>query len=74
MIADVDHPTVGTLRLPAPPIGLSVDPPTIRRAPPLLGEHTAEVLGELGWKADAIAALAARGAARLSARVEEAAR
>ena len=29
-------------------------PATVRTAPPLLGEHSAEILAELGWSADAI--------------------
>lgn len=40
------HPTEGMLRLPASPLGLVATPPSIRRLPPRLGEHTAEVLRE----------------------------
>lgn len=54
----MDHPTEGTLRMPANPIEMSVTPPAIRRLPPRLGEHTAEVLGELGYDPPAIEALA----------------
>jgi formyl-CoA transferase len=43
-----DHPTEGRLRFPASPLGLGASPPSIRRLPPRLGEHTAEVLAELG--------------------------
>jgi crotonobetainyl-CoA:carnitine CoA-transferase CaiB-like acyl-CoA transferase len=55
----VDHPSAGSLELVASPIwGASVANPT---APPLLGEHTAEVLAELGRTPEEIASLAARG-------------
>lgn len=43
-----EHPTEGTLRLPSNPIALSATPPSIRRLPPRLGEHTDEVLAGLG--------------------------
>ncbi len=44
MITEVEHPEIGALRLPNVPIKLSMDPPGVRLAPPLLGEHTDEVL------------------------------
>ena len=52
-----EHPTEGRLRLPACPIEMTDTPASIRRLPPLLGEHTAEVLAECGLDAAAIAAL-----------------
>ena len=36
-----------TLRMPAPPFGMSASPPGLRLPPPRLGEHTAEVLASL---------------------------
>ena len=55
----LDHPTAGALDLVASPIwGATRTDPT---PPPLLGEHTAEVLGELGRSDEQIAELAARG-------------
>jgi formyl-CoA transferase len=46
MIVDVDFPTRGTYQTVGCPIKLSDSPAEITR-PPLLGEHTDEVLGEL---------------------------
>ena len=55
----LDHPTAGALELVASPIwGATRTDPS---PPPLLGEHTAEVLGELGRSGEEIAELAARG-------------
>jgi crotonobetainyl-CoA:carnitine CoA-transferase CaiB-like acyl-CoA transferase len=45
----------------APPFELSATPATVRTPPPLLGEHGAEVLAELGYDDAAIAALRADG-------------
>jgi crotonobetainyl-CoA:carnitine CoA-transferase CaiB-like acyl-CoA transferase len=46
-IQEVDDPARGILRLVADPIRLDGMPTPARRPPPLLGEHTDEVLGEL---------------------------
>ncbi|UCE65821.1 MAG: CoA transferase, partial [Candidatus Zixiibacteriota bacterium] len=63
MIAEVPHPTIGTLRLAGAPIKFSDTPSSIRRHPPLLGEHTDEVLSEaLGYSNDKIKTLKAEGA------------
>ena len=45
----------------ASPLRLGDAPPVLRNAPPMLGEHTAEVLAELGLDADGIAALRQAG-------------
>ncbi len=44
---EVEHPAAGTLGLVASPLRLSASPVSYRLPPPLLGEHTDEVLGEL---------------------------
>ncbi|HSG09999.1 MAG TPA: CoA transferase, partial [Longimicrobiales bacterium] len=46
MIEEVDHPVEGTIRTLGFPLKMSATPLRVRRPPPLLGEHTAEVLAE----------------------------
>jgi formyl-CoA transferase/CoA:oxalate CoA-transferase len=68
MIAAVDHPLLGSLRVLGVPVKLSETPGAVRTAPPRLGEHTAVVLrSELGMTSGEIAALAAAGAVRVMA-------
>jgi formyl-CoA transferase len=45
----------------ASPLRLSGTPPVLHRAPPMLGEHTDEVLAGLGLAADVVAGLRAQG-------------
>jgi len=44
----VDHPTEGTLRMPGIPVTFSDTPGTVRRHAPGIGEHTEEILKEIG--------------------------
>ncbi len=59
MIREVEHPKAGKIKLVAPPIEFSETPIGIRRAPPVLGQHTEEVLGEIGYSSEEIAAMKA---------------
>jgi crotonobetainyl-CoA:carnitine CoA-transferase CaiB-like acyl-CoA transferase len=61
MIAAVPHPKVPELRMPYSPLKLTETPPSIRRPPPLLGQHNQEVLAELGYTPQQIADLRQKG-------------
>ncbi|ROS38434.1 CaiB/BaiF CoA transferase family protein [Amycolatopsis thermoflava] len=57
----VMHPTVGELPQVGPAILMGSTPGSVRSAPPLLGQHTAEVLREAGVAEQELAELSARG-------------
>jgi formyl-CoA transferase len=59
-VVEVAHPERGTYLTVGNPIKLSDSPTDVRRSP-LLGEHTDEVLEQLGYSVDQIAALRAEG-------------
>jgi len=63
MVESVLHPLADTLRLVASPLKLSATPTLTHLAPPLLGQHTSQVLADwLGWEALRIHAAQASGA------------
>ncbi len=62
MSVGVPHPQNDSLKLVASPMKLSVTPVQVRRAPPLLGQHTLEVLAEIGIDAVTCQRLHAEGA------------
>jgi len=49
MIVEQEHPTAGKIRVVGVPVKLSETPGSVRTPAPLLGEHTEEVLGQLGY-------------------------
>jgi formyl-CoA transferase len=58
MLVEVEHPTAGTVRMAGIPVKFSATPATVRLSPPLLGEHTEEVLSSwLGMSDQEIADL-----------------
>lgn len=62
MVTEIEHPVVGMMRMLGIPIRQEGTPGTIRRHPPMLGEHTEEILGEyLAMSADEIERLRAAG-------------
>ena len=62
IVEEYDHPKAGRLRQSRAAARFSATPPAIRRGAPGLGEHTDEVLGEIGYSASEIADLRAAGA------------
>lgn len=62
MVIEMEHPDAGTLRLFGTPIRLRDTPATHRLPPPTLGQHTEEVLAEIGYSQEEIATLRAQGA------------
>ena len=58
LIVQLDHPILGIVKSIANPMRLSDTPVTYRLAPPFLGEHTNQLLQDLGYTTEETAALA----------------
>lgn len=61
MDPSVEHPALGTVRLVGQALKMSRTPQRMRMPTPELGQHTDEILGELGFDGSAIAGLRGRG-------------
>jgi crotonobetainyl-CoA:carnitine CoA-transferase CaiB-like acyl-CoA transferase len=64
VVQDVEHPRLGRMRTTRNPVLLDHDGPAIERHAPMLGEHSEELLRELGYSAAAIGELLADGITR----------
>ena len=62
VVMDLDHPVEGKVHSIGFPVKLSGTPQQVRLPPPLLGQHTEEILSELGLGPDAVDKLRAGGA------------
>ena len=60
-VMEIDHPIEGRIRSIGFPIKLSETKQSVRRHPPLLGEHTDEILQELGFSAGDVEQMRAAG-------------
>lgn len=61
LVAELDHPLAGPLRMVGAPLTMSDTPTRVQRSSPALGEHTEEILSALGYDAERIAELRQAG-------------
>ena len=64
LVVEVEHSLAGKVTMVGPPFSMSETPLEARRASPALGEHTDEVLAELGYDAEQVQRLRDEGVTR----------
>jgi len=64
MVKQMDHEACGPIKMVNTPVKYSESKPSIRSVPPMLGQHTDEVLRDIGMSESQIEALKAEGAVR----------
>jgi len=70
MIMEIEHPNVGKVQQLGMPIKLSETPAQFKSFAPMLGQHTSEILEELGYSLNQIKALQEKGAIKTSGKVK----
>lgn len=66
LVVKAQHKAVGTYETVRNPVLLDHDSPSIRIGAPVLGQHTAEILGELGFTSEEVGRLQAQGTVKCS--------
>jgi CoA:oxalate CoA-transferase len=61
MLTTIEHPVIGPVTMTSTPVRLSETPGGVRTPSPLLGEHTDQVLGEIGYLPEDVARLHEQG-------------
>jgi crotonobetainyl-CoA:carnitine CoA-transferase CaiB-like acyl-CoA transferase len=57
----IHHPKMGEVKMVGNAVDMSRTPPSIHHPPPVLGEHTDQILTELGYEPSAVASLRSKG-------------
>ena len=66
MIVPVEHAKLGTFNVTAPPLHMHGTPANVRLAPPVLGQHTGEILAELGYADSDVSGFAGSGVVKVA--------